>query len=112
MTKKQQKQTRRKHLSALSADKLELVQQKIDALPISKGAKAQLKAMLKAAANPDNERVDVIIATMPKDEQANIAATAQAVTNISASIMTRGRNALNDMSEAEWNRLLDEAENE
>ena len=100
--------TERKHIPALHPDTLTVLLQNIDALNISKGAKVQLRDMLRAAANPDNERIDVIIRTMSKAEQQDIAATTQAVSDFTASMVTRGGAKLMAMSDEEWNALLND----
>lgn len=101
----------RSHIPALHPDTLTVLLQGIDTLKISAAAKKQLRDMLKAAANPDNEKVDVIIRTMSKDEQRNIAATTQAVSDFTAATVTRGGAKLMALSDDEWERLLNADEN-
>lgn len=100
--------TERKHIPALHPDTLKLLLQDIDALKIGAKAKQQLKDMLNAAANPDNEKVDVIIRTMTKQEQANVKATAAAVANLTAATVARGSLALQTMTDDEWDAILDD----
>lgn len=103
-----QKPQRRKHIPALSADKLELAVQQIQTLPISKGAKAQLTAMLQAAANPDAERPDVVLKTLEPERQANAQETMQRVGDFFDGVTMRGRAALLEISKEQWDALLND----
>ena len=106
------KKSARKHIPALSPEKLELALQELETLKLTPAAKTQLGDMLKAAANPNSERADVVIKTMTPEEQANIAATITSLTGVQDSIVARGKQALMDMSDEEWQSLVDEANSE
>lgn len=99
----------RTHLPALSVDRLKLTIQQIDALTIPSAAKGQLKAMLTAAANPDSERVDVIIKALAAHEQANIADTTAALNGVFGRLARRGGAGLMAIDENLWTRLVEDA---
>lgn len=60
------------HIPALAPNDLEIALQRIDMLAIDPAAKRQLKAMLKAASNPDTEKIETILKTLPKARQEEI----------------------------------------
>lgn len=60
------------HIPQLSANDLEIAIRRIDQLAIPETAKRQLKAMLRTAANPQNEELETIIKTLPKARQDEI----------------------------------------
>ena len=66
----------REYLSGLRArwpnTPLIVASQRIDRLAIPDSAKRELKRMLSAAANPDNDKIDTIIKTLPKERQEEI----------------------------------------
>lgn len=60
------------HIPPLSRDSLIVAAQRIDRLAIPDAAKRELKRMLSAASNPDNEKIETIIKTLPKPRQEEI----------------------------------------
>lgn len=60
------------HIPPLSRDSLIVAAQRIDRLAIPDAAKRELKRMLSAASNPDNEKIETIIKTLPKARQEEI----------------------------------------
>lgn len=100
---------KRDHIPALSEDGLKLAIQQLEALNISKAAKQQLIAMLQAASNPASESVDVVINTLDIERRKDVQGTASALQQRMAGVATRGRQALEAMSEDEFNRLVEEA---
>lgn len=62
----------RTHIPQLTPNDLAIALQRIDLLDIPDNAKRQLKAMLRTAANPNNEQIDTIIKTLPKARQDEI----------------------------------------
>lgn len=60
------------HIPALAPNDLAIALQRIDMLAIDPSAKRQLKAMLKAASNPDTEKIETILKTLPKARQEEI----------------------------------------
>jgi hypothetical protein len=81
----------------------------LQTLKISKKAKLQVEAMLRAAANPASESPEVVIATLPKERQADIALIQQAIGAQFRSRITRGSSALLQMDEGRWQQLVSEA---
>jgi len=66
--------------------------------------------MLLAAANVDSESLEVVIATLDDERKKNVRETQQTLTRFTTSITQRGSANLMAMDEAEWQRLVDEAE--
>lgn len=62
----------RDHIPPLSPNDLEIALQRIDLLAIDSVSKRQLKGMLRAASNPDTNKIETIIKTLPKERQAEI----------------------------------------
>lgn len=99
------------HLPQLSPLELEAALARLEAAPdISPEGKRIVRQMLEAAANPNAERADVVIATLDDERRAGIEATMQAVSAVFNSVTARGRAALEAMSDDEWNALMDEGE--
>lgn len=101
--------TKRKHIPALDPAKLTLALQQLEALKVSKAAKQQIADMLQAAANPDSEHPTVVMATLPGERKHNVQQTAQALKQVTSSVTRRGKQALIEMSDEEWQKLVDEA---
>lgn len=59
----------RTHIPPLPPDKLTLALQKVDAAPLSRSQREQIKQILIAASNEDSETVEAVIASLPKDRQ-------------------------------------------
>lgn len=60
------------HIPPLSPNDLEIALRRIDLLAIDPASKRQLKGMLRAASNPDTNKIETIIKTLPKQRQAEI----------------------------------------
>lgn len=84
--------------------------ERVQALAIPAAAKAQLEAMLRAASNPEAERPEVVLRTLERERQANAAETERAVGSLFLGLAGRGRAALAQMSDAQWQALLDDEE--
>jgi hypothetical protein len=110
MTKKKLTK-RRKHLPALTPDRLKLTLADIDNLNLRKSAKGILKGMLTAASNPHSEAPGVIIQTLPPERQADIAAIQKAMAVPFSDRVKSGVAGLLLIDDAEWTRLVDEAAN-
>ena len=98
----------RTHIPPLKPDRLEQSLKQLETLPISASEKAVLADILKAAANPQSEDIHVIIASLPAERRQLIEVTVKELGAITAGVMARGRKALEDMSEDEWQALVDE----
>lgn len=97
------------HLPILSPIELQALFQQIDALNLPPAAAKHLKAMYEAAANPNNDHPAVILKTLTPDQQLNAQQTMDDVKATFASATSRGREALAAMSQAEWDKLVSEA---
>lgn len=106
------KQSKRKRIPSLDPATLELAIQELRATKLPASAKAQIEQMIRAASNPDSESPEAVILTLPKDRQKNIKAIAEDVEAWHADIAERGKRDLLALDDAEWQRLLDEADNE
>jgi hypothetical protein len=76
---------------------------------LSKAGKRQLEAMLRAAANPDAEKPENVIKTLEPERRRDIEATMSVLATHRKSITQRGMDALNDMSDDEWDSMVMEA---
>lgn len=100
------------HVPQLGSDKLRLAIEDLAKLNIGTPAKRQISNILYAAANPDNERIDVVLKTLPNARRRNVEKTAQEVSKVTNKVVSRGRAKLMDMSQAEWSALVQNAQNE
>jgi hypothetical protein len=100
---------RPKHIPPLPPDSLTVALQKLEASNISKAGKEHLAAILRTAANGDSENVEVIIATFDDERKRNVNETRQVMAQFTGGIVRRGKLALDNLSDAEWDRLVDEA---
>lgn len=103
---------KRRHIPALPPLRLEAALDALDKAPLSKDARRQLAAMLKAASNPDNEAPEVVMRTLPPDRQADMQATLNAVGRLTGDVVTRGSAALLAMDGAEFDTLVNAADDE
>lgn len=108
-TPRRPKRLLRTHLPALKGKRLEWALSELDASALPVMAKQQLRAMLQAAANPNAERVDVVITTLPPERRAEVEQAAADVARTMHGAVTRGASGLMDMSDDEWQRLVDES---
>jgi hypothetical protein len=94
-----------------SLNKIELAQAAlmIDALDISKGGKQALKQIVRAASNPNAEKLDVIVAGLEPDRKATVERGAQEVKAANADKRRRAAQALIELSEVEWEAMVSEA---
>lgn len=99
---------KRKHLPRLNPDKLKLIAQAVEQSPrLSKAGKRAVMRSLEAAANPDAESPEVVIATLPKERQETVIAHVKAFMDFGQSISSRGRRKLAALSDSEWQRLFE-----
>jgi hypothetical protein len=99
----------RAHLPVLPPHTLTLFLQQLALLDISVDAKRQIAAMMNAAANPDAESPEVIMQTLSRERQANMRITARELDALSSGVASRGRAALFEMDEAEFDELVRQA---
>lgn len=103
------KKSKRKHIPALNPAELEQAIERLKDAKLPPAAKRTLEAMMRAASNPANETVEVILRTLPKHRQERIKRTANTVHKHMQSVTDRAKQALLDMPDAEWDRLVEEA---
>jgi hypothetical protein len=84
---------------------------KLYALPISKPAQRAIEDTLRTASNPDHGKVDVIVKSLPEDRQKLIGKTARAMKSIGDDALARGKAKLLDMSQDEWDAIVNESIN-
>lgn len=99
-------------MPSLPPNDLVVALQNLEALKIPKASKVALADILKAAANPHAEDITVIVNALDPARKKMVKKTAKDVSAITKDIMARGRAALEAMSDEEWDRLVDEANNE
>jgi len=103
-------QTRRPaHLPPLPDAQRAAAIEQIRASNLHPDAKRQLIAMLEAAANPDAEAPDVVIQSLEPERRDNILETVRALDRFTGALAARGRAALLAMPDAEFDVLVDEA---
>jgi hypothetical protein len=100
-----------KTIPRLSPEKLQLAIQEVQASRLSAAAKQTVIAMLQAAANPDSQRIDVVLRTLQPDRRRTIERTASKVNEATNKTLARARAALLELSDDEWQRLVDDANN-
>lgn len=88
-----------------------LAKQALSQLPISGEAAAQINAMLSAAANPDAENPAVILRTFEQERQEAAAQLQQALGATFADVAKRGKRALLDIPNEEWDALMQSEDN-
>lgn len=100
------KKSQRKHVPALDAKSLRIALEDLQALNVDDLIKRQVADVLKAASNPDSERIDVVIRSLPKEQRKMIDKTAKGLNALNADVQARGKGRLDAMSEGEWERLV------
>lgn len=98
-----------RHIPALTPDSLTVALQKLQASKLPPAAKKHLAAMLVAAANPNAESSQAVMATLPGERKANAQKTARVIHETATHVALRGRQKLLGMSDNEWQKLVDEA---
>lgn len=97
------------HVPSPKPDRLKLALQAIEKATMPGAAKRYLIDVLRAAANPNSERIDVVIASLPHDRRQNVNATTSEIGATAKAAVKRGRADLMNMDAAEWDRLVAEA---
>jgi len=96
----------RGHIPAPSPEQLELARLQLAGLAIPEAAKRQLLAMMTAAADPDAERIDNVIAGLPDERRAEVEQATGEITRTFRDIGARGASALAAMSDDVWDELV------
>lgn len=89
---------------------LESALERLKALSVDNASKRAIEDTLRAASNPDHGRVDVIVKSLPIDRQKIIGKTARAMQSITDDVIARGKKRLLAMSDAEWQKLIEDDE--
>lgn len=84
----------------------------INRLKIPKRAKDAAKGVILTAANPAADTVPTNIASLPFASRDNIATGVESLSENNRSVVSRGGSKLLAMSESEFNRLLEESNQE
>lgn len=106
---KMSKRKSRSHIPALSPAQLEKAIAGLGVARISERGRSHLEQMLRAAANPNAERIDVVIASLDDERKRNVSQTAKALADLTRERVARGAARLLEMPEDEFNRLVEEA---
>jgi hypothetical protein len=93
----------------LPPEKLTIAMQRLKDLPVHDTIKDSIGAVLRAAANPHAESIDVIIKTLDKPRRKMIDKTAKGLRELQAERMARGKARLEAMSDEEWQKLVDDS---
>lgn len=96
----------RGHIPALSPEQLELARLQLAGLAIPEAAKRQLLAMMTAAADPDAERIDNVIAGLPDERRTEVEQATGEIARTFRDIGARGATALAAMSDNVWDELV------
>jgi hypothetical protein len=98
-----------KHVPQLSPEKLQSALDRLQAASISSEGKREISQILQAAANPVSQSPENQIRQMEPERQEVIKKATKKLATLNASLEKRGRDGLMAMSEAEFRRLVDEA---
>jgi len=78
-------------------------------LNVSDSAKTALATILNAAVTPEGEGLDYALRNLPQERREIVEETAKSVGSVTRAIGRRGRAALAEVSDEEWQRLVDKA---
>jgi len=100
------------HLPPLPEVQRRAIVDQLNSTALHPQAKRQIIAMLNAAANPDAEAPDVVIQSLEPERRNNILETVNVLSRFTGNLTARGTALLVDMPEAEFNAVVDEANDE
>lgn len=103
---------KRTHVPQLQPNDLTVALDNLANLKIPTASKRVLGDILRAAANPNNERIDVIVKSLEPTRQKLVKKTARQVREVTRDVTSRGRAGLEEMSDEEWQKLVDSSERE
>lgn len=112
MSKKKSKPKNNPHIPPLAPERLQIVLQTLQKLDITPEAKRLVENILRAASNPDAESPETLIKGLPEEQRASVTETRKQLDTLFTDVGKRGRKALMDMSDEQWDLLVREAENE
>jgi hypothetical protein len=90
----------------LPPEKLTIALQRLKDLPVHNSVKDSIGEVLRAAANPHAESIDVIIKTLDKPRRKMIEKTAKGLRELQAEVMAKGKEKIHGLSDDEWERLV------
>jgi len=97
------------HLPQLNPLELEAALARLQQTNLSPAGKALIASQLRAAANPNAEAPEVVIKSLAKERRADVETTQLNLGGMTARITSRGGAALLALSDAEWDALVNEA---
>lgn len=100
----------RSHLPALPDASRKIFQAQIDSLRVSPETKQSVMASINAAANPDAESPDAVIASLETEDQRAVRSAMTFYARTMSRMNARGRAALLGMTDAEFERRLNDSE--
>ena len=110
-TLKRSRKKTRSHLPALSQVQRDMLRMQMEAdVRIPRPVSNAIMASINAAANPDSETVDVVIASLSPEEKALIVPFEAGYSAIFSGVGAKGRNAL--MMDAELDSLIEQEAND
>lgn len=101
---------KRRHIPALTPNRLQMALEQIDGAKLSKHTRETLKGMVKAAANPQAETPEAVLRSLPPERQQDILALQRELRTQVQGFVQRAHEGLLGMSEAAWQALVEEAE--
>jgi hypothetical protein len=96
-------------LPSLPEPQRKAIAQQLSATALSPRARRQILAMLEAASNPDAEAPDVVIQALEPERRDNILGTIDVLNRFTGGLASRGTRGVLDISDDEFNALVDEA---
>lgn len=102
--------SQRKHIPALDPKSLRIALDELQKLEVSDMVKRNVGDILKAAANPQSEDIRVVIQTLEAGRKALVEKTAKDLMKTNRERMARGRARIEEMSDDEWNELIERDE--
>lgn len=99
----------RSHLPSLSQVQRDMLRMQMEAdARIPRNVSEAIMASMNAAANPDAEKIDVVIASLSQEEKALIVPFQAGYSAILGSMATRGQVGLMQITDGQWNALIDD----
>ena len=105
-------QPKRKRIPKLSDAGLKAALSGLDSLKVSEATRRVIRDMLTAAASEEALTPDAVLAGMKDERRDSVAGIAKAVAKHGRGVTKRAKAGLLDLSESEWQALVDEANRE
>lgn len=91
-------------------EKLQIALERLQGLKVDQRTKDTLGDVLRAAANPHAESIEVIIKSLPEARRKMIEKTARGLRALNADVMARGKGRIDGLSDDEWTSLIEQAD--